>query len=77
MNYKELYQRKLVPVLEALEAVKSNQEIVCSLAACEPVTLLSNLHHIKDKVENVSVVNAMMMGEYEFLMNQNWQGNFS
>ncbi len=76
MNYKELYQRKLVPVLEALEAVRSKQEIVCSLAACEPVTLLSNLHHIKDKVENVSVVNAMMMGEYEFFMNPELAGKF-
>lgn len=69
MNCRETYNRKLVSVTEALEMIKSNQEIVCSLGACEPVALLSNLHLIKNRVKNVSVVNAMMMGEYEFFTN--------
>lgn len=76
MNCKEIYKRKLLSVSEALEKVKSNQEIICSLAACEPVTLLSSLHHIKDRVENVSVVNAMMMDEYEFYTNPELAGKF-
>ncbi|HBQ25063.1 MAG TPA: 4-hydroxybutyrate--acetyl-CoA CoA transferase [Syntrophomonas sp.] len=76
MNYKEMYQRKLVSVEEALENIKSNQEVVTALCGCEPVTLLSNLHTIKDRVENVSVVNAMMQKKYEFFMNPEMKGHF-
>ena len=71
-----MYQRKLVSVEEALENIKSNQEVVTALCGCEPVTLLSNLHTIKDRVENVSVVNAMMQGKYEFFMNPEMKGHF-
>ena len=76
MNYKEMYQRKLVSVEEALGHIKSKQEVVTALCGCEPVTLLSNLHTIKNRVENVSVVNAMMQGKYEFFMNPEMKGHF-
>jgi acyl-CoA hydrolase len=69
MNYNDIYQSKVVTAEEALQQVKSGQEIVCGLLACEPVTLLSQLHTIKDRVEEVSVVHANMLGEYEFFMN--------
>lgn len=76
MNYKDMYQRKLVSVEKALENIKSHQEVVTALCACEPVNLLSNLHTIKDRVENVSVVNAMMREKYEFFMNPEMKGHF-
>lgn len=76
MNYKEMYQRKLVSVEEALGHIKSKQEVVTALCGCEPVTLLSNLHTIKERVENVSVVNAMMQKKYEFFMNPEMKGHF-
>lgn len=76
MNYKDMYQRKLVSVEKALENIKSHQEVVTALCGCEPVTLLNNLHTIKDRVENVSVVNAMMREQYEFFMNPEMKGHF-
>jgi len=76
MNFAEEYRRKLVSVEEALQHIKSHDEIVCSLASCEPVTLLSHLHTIKDRVEDVSVVNAMMLGNYEFFTNPDMTGHF-
>jgi len=76
MNYKELYKRKVVSVEEALKQIKSGQEIVCSLIACEPVTMLSKLHTIKDRVENVSVVTALLLYEYDFFMNPDMKGHF-
>jgi acyl-CoA hydrolase len=76
MNFAEEYRRKLVSVEEALKHIKSHDEIVCSLASCEPMTLLSQLHTIKDRVEDVSVVNAMMMGKYEFFTNPDMAGHF-
>jgi len=76
MNCKEMYQRKVVSVEEALNQIQSGQEIVCSLTACEPVTMLSQLHTIKDRVENVSVMTALLMNEYEFFMNPAMKGHF-
>lgn len=76
MNYKEMYQRKAVSVEEALKEIKSGQEIACALIACEPVTMLSQLHTIKDRVENVSVVTALLMNEYEFFMDPEMKGHF-
>ncbi|MEN6350887.1 MAG: acetyl-CoA hydrolase/transferase C-terminal domain-containing protein [Syntrophomonas sp.] len=76
MNFAEEYRRKVVPVEEALKSIKSHDEIVCSLASCEPVTLLSRLHTIKDRVEDVSVVNAMMLKNYEFFTRPEMAGHF-
>ncbi|MGS0745075.1 acetyl-CoA hydrolase/transferase family protein [Syntrophomonas erecta subsp. sporosyntropha] len=76
MNYQEIYRRKVVSVDEALEQVKSHHEVVCGLIACEPVSLLSRLHTIKDRVEDVSVVTALLLGEYEFFMNPDMKGHF-
>ncbi len=76
MNYTEAYRRKLVSIEEALEQVKSHHEVICALAASEPGALLSQLHTIKDRVVDVSVVNALMMGEYEFFLNPEMKGHF-
>jgi len=76
MNYQDEYQRKLVSVERALDNIKSHHEVVTALAASEPVSILSQLHTIKDRVENVSVVNAMMRGTYEFFTNPEMKGHF-
>lgn len=76
MDYRESYRRKLVSVEEALENIKSNDEVVTALAMCEPATLLRSLHTIKDRVENVSVVNAMMQYEYDFYTKPEMKGHF-
>jgi len=76
MNYREIYQRKLVSVEEALRKIKSGQEVVCGMIACEPAAMLSQLHTIKDRVEDVSVVTALLMNEYEFFMNPEMKGHF-
>lgn len=52
------------------------QDIVCGLMACEPVAMLSQLHTIKDGVEDVSVVAALLMNEYEFFMNPEMKDHF-
>lgn len=76
MNYEEMYQRKVVGVEEALKQIKSGQEVVCGMVACEPVAMLSQLHTIKDRVEDVSVVSAFMMNDYEFFMSPEMKGHF-
>ena len=76
MNCLDLYQSKLISVDQALRCIQSNQEIVCALGACEPAILLSHLHKIKDRVENVSVVSAMLQGQYDFFMKPEMKGHF-
>lgn len=76
MNFQEMYQRKVVSVEEALAQIDSGQEVVCGMVACEPVAMLNKLHTIKDRVQNVSVVSAFMMNEYEFFMNPEMKGHF-
>ncbi|MGE5422375.1 MAG: acetyl-CoA hydrolase/transferase family protein [Ignavibacteriales bacterium] len=76
MDYRESYRRKLVSVEKALENIKSNDEVVTALAMCEPATLLRSLHTIGDRVENVSLVNAMMQYEYDFYTKPEMKGHF-
>lgn len=76
MNYQELYKSKVVSVEEALREIKSGQEIACGLIAAEPVTMLAQLHTIKDRVENVSVITALLMNEYDFFMDPGMKGHF-
>lgn len=76
MDFKEKYQRKVVSVEEALQRVKSHDMIVCGMAACEPATFLSQLHTIKDRVKDVTVVTGIMGGSYDFFMNPSMHGHF-
>ena len=77
MDYQELYRHKIVSMEEALAQIKSGQEIACALVACEPVTILNKLHTIKDRVEDVSVVAALLSHEYEFFMDPEMRGHFT
>lgn len=76
MNYQEEYKRKVISVEEALSKVQSGDEIVTGLACCEPVEFLSSLHTIADRVENVTVVNALLMNDYEFFMRPEMADHF-
>jgi acyl-CoA hydrolase len=76
MNFREDYKRKSISVKEALDKVKSNDEVVVALAGAEPRAFLARLHEIKDRVENVSVVTCLNMGNYEFCSNPSMRGHF-
>ncbi|MTI46473.1 acetyl-CoA hydrolase/transferase family protein [Sporosalibacterium faouarense] len=66
MNIKEIYNNKLITVEEGLNKIKSNYNVISALAAAEPRELLSKLHTISDRVENVNVVTCLPMGAYEY-----------
>lgn len=76
MDYKEQYRRKLINVEEALEKVKSGDELVVAMAGAEPKSFLERLHEIKDKVENVSVVTCLNMNDYKFCSEPEMKGHF-
>ena len=76
MDFKELYKKKLVSVEEILSKISSKDEIVSAMAASEPQGILSKLHTIKDRVEDVTVVVCLPMKDYEFFMNPSMKGHF-
>ena len=76
MNYKEEYSKKHITIEEALNKVKSRDEVVVALAGAEPVGFLSNLHKIKDRVEEVSIVTCLNMNNYQFTSDPSMKGHF-
>lgn len=66
MNFKEEYKKKLITLDEAILKVKSNYEIGFGLGAAEASGFLSNLHKIKDKVHDVSVITCLNQYPYKF-----------
>lgn len=76
MNFCELYQKKLISADDAVQKIASNDEIIVGDVASEPSALLGKLHQIKERVENVSVVMILPLGEYDFYMKQEMKGHF-
>ena len=76
-QYIEMYQQKLRSVEEAVSYIKSNSIISHSYCANEPVTLLSNLHTLKNKVDNIYVLRGLDMGTYPFCSDPQYQDVFT
>lgn len=70
MNYKEIYKSKIRTLQGALELIKSNDFIFTAQAASEPITLLHNLHSIREKgIRGCDLTNCFPVENYEFIKN--------
>lgn len=67
---------KYITVLEAIDLVKSNDEIVVGMAANEPQLFMANLHKIGDSVKNVTVTNCLPIQNAEFFIDPKWNETF-
>lgn len=76
MDYSKEYKEKLITVKKALDLVKSGDEIVCSLGPCEPKGFLSELHTIKNRVENVNIITMLSLNEYKYNTDEDMKGHF-
>lgn len=56
--------------------IKSHDRIGFGMVAAEPMGFLSQLHTIADRVEDVSLFGALMVGDYEWLRNPAYAGRF-
>jgi acyl-CoA hydrolase len=74
-KWQDMYRSKLLPIEEAVTKVRSGDRIAVGMCAAEPAGLLSHLHTVAGKAENVHVFAALLMREYEFLQPQ-YQGTF-
>ncbi len=71
-----MVKRKLVTIDDVLAMVKSNYSIISALGASEATGLMSRLHEIKDKVENVSVATCLPMQAYKWYADPEMKGHF-
>lgn len=66
MDWKTLYQSRLICADKALDEVKSNSRIVLGHAAGEPKHLVGTLVSKKDQYENVEIVHMVSLGTSEY-----------
>lgn len=76
MDVKDIYRKKVITLEEALNKIKSNQNIVSGLAAAEPKMILENLHTIANKVEGVNVSTCLPMEAYDYFVDSSNKGHF-
>lgn len=75
--YKAEYSKKLTTVEHALSFIKSGDSIAHSLAATEPFTLLSQLHTLQGKVENIHVTGGLEMGQHPYRLDPAYKDTFT
>ena len=73
----ESIKEKIISVDEALNLVKSDDQIVTGLGASEGKLFLSNLHKLHGKVKNVTVNNCLPTQDYEFFVNPLYKDTFN
>jgi acyl-CoA hydrolase len=66
MNAFEEYKKKSLAVEEVVSKIKSDDTVVVAMASAQPQGFLSNLHLLKDKVSNVTIISCLLLKEYEF-----------
>ncbi len=69
MNVREIYNSKLITIEDALNKIKTDDNLVSALGAAEPMGILSRLHEIRDKVKNVNISTCLPVGDYEYFVN--------
>ncbi len=75
-RYQDKLNAKKISIEQALSLIKSGDEIVAGFCGVEPMGILSKLHTIKDRVENVVVWNSLGIGKHEFFTNPEMKGHF-
>lgn len=74
MNINEIYNSKLKTIPEALKLIESSDFLVCGLGGSEPISLLNELHTIKENgVRGCELSNTLPFGNYEFMINPEYK----
>lgn len=66
MEWKEVYQSRIISAERALDEIKSNSRIVFGHAAGEPKHLVKTLVSKKDQYENVEIAHMVSLGTSEY-----------
>lgn len=76
MRFQDAYQSKLLQITDALDKINSGDHIVVALAGAEPQGVMSQLHTIGHRVQDVVVSSCLNMQNYEFFVNPEMSGRF-
>lgn len=67
---------KTITIEQALSLIKSNDYIVAGMAASEGRELLSHLHHVHNKVDNITVDLCLPLSSYPFMLQEEYRSTF-
>ncbi|MBE6066531.1 MAG: acetyl-CoA hydrolase/transferase family protein [Clostridium lundense] len=67
MDWRELYNAKLVSAKEAVSAIKSGDRVVVGHAISEPSTIVDAMVENKESYENVEIIHMLPMGKMEYV----------
>lgn len=76
MSPEDLYRQKLLSIPEAVSLVQSHHTIGLGLAGSEPPGLLNELGNHKDRLEDVTVLAALPLRQYDFVLDPDMAGHF-
>jgi len=71
-----IYNNKIISVDEALNFIKSEDNIVSAMAAAEPKEILNRLHERAGEVNNINVTTCLPKDSYEYYMNPSYKDSF-
>ncbi|MBQ4424266.1 MAG: acetyl-CoA hydrolase/transferase family protein [Lachnospiraceae bacterium] len=75
-DVQKLYHDRLCTPEEALEQIKDGDLIAIGCDALEPITMLSNLHKIHERINEVTIHFGACSQHYEFLYNPEFRHKF-
>jgi len=75
-NWKEEYRKRLVSIDEAIQCIKSGDDIIVAQCASEPQGTMSRLHTIADRVQDVRVFSVLTLKAYDFYVRPEMKGHF-
>lgn len=74
--WKEKYQQKLISLEDAVQMIKSDDDVIVAQAASEPQGVMGKIHLVKDRVENVRVFSVLTLKPYDFYIKPEMKGHF-
>ncbi|MFP4567066.1 MAG: acetyl-CoA hydrolase/transferase family protein [Spirochaetaceae bacterium] len=75
-NWNEDYKRRLISMEEAVGHIKTGDDIIVGQCASEPQGLMSRIHTVRDRVEDVRVFSVLTLEPYDFYMKPEMEGHF-
>lgn len=75
-DWNEEYRRRLVSIDEAIQVIKSGDDVIVAQCASEPQGTMSRLHTIADRVTDVRVFSVLTLKPYDFYAKPEMKGHF-
>lgn len=75
-DWKEEYRRRLVSIDEAIQVIKSGDDVIVAQCASEPQGTMSRLHTLADRVTDVRVFSVLTLKPYDFYAKPEMKGHF-